>query len=325
MINPTFSIIIPCYNVEDYVEIAIDSCLSQIDIENDEFELIIINDGSTDSTINKLEKYRVFKNIKIIDQENRGLSAARNRGLSAASGDYILFLDSDDWFKVDALSVLKKNLTSDVILFPLIYYYDDTNIVNNSIGNLVEGEYTPQEILQFTIGASQFQSCPAPSKCYKRTFLLNNNICFIEGILHEDGPFFLEVLAKVNSVRYISEFFYYYRQKRSQSITTQKRTWRNAESIFLGNKYVFNIYKFSNRHVCYYYIATMIMQLYSFYASHDDEKKVLTYMGKLSTRKFLLNSLVRCVLPFRDVALCLLAIFAPRFGRLLHDINVRIR
>ena len=91
-----FSIIVPVYNVENYVDKCIKSILNQT-YKN--YEVIIINDGSTDNSLNIINKYKNNKKIKIITQKNKGLSNARNNGMKMATGDYLLFIDSDDYIE----------------------------------------------------------------------------------------------------------------------------------------------------------------------------------------------------------------------------------
>ena len=97
------SVIVPAYNTEKYIGTCIDSLLAQTYIN---YEIIIINDGSTDHTLSILDKYRQHPNIRIFSQENAGLSAARNRGISVSNGDLICFIDSDDYVSSDYLTKL---------------------------------------------------------------------------------------------------------------------------------------------------------------------------------------------------------------------------
>lgn len=99
-----FSVILPVYNGERYIDDAVESALKQ---RERDWELIIINDGSTDGTGRALEKYKSLPRIKIIAQKNLGVSAARNRGIAASSGDYIAFLDADDVWSEDHLEVMR--------------------------------------------------------------------------------------------------------------------------------------------------------------------------------------------------------------------------
>ena len=91
------SIIIPVYNTEEYLPRCLNSCLEQ-DLLANEYEIIAINDGSSDNSLQILNAYALkYPNIRVINQENRGLGATRNRGLNLAIGEYIWFVDSDDW------------------------------------------------------------------------------------------------------------------------------------------------------------------------------------------------------------------------------------
>ncbi len=101
MNTPLVSVVMPAYNAAKYIDRAIDSVLSQNDID---LELIIINDGSKDNTLEMLEPYKQYDNITILDNEqNLGVSATRNKGIAIAKGKYIAFLDTDDWWTADKL------------------------------------------------------------------------------------------------------------------------------------------------------------------------------------------------------------------------------
>ena len=124
--KPSLSIVIPVYNVEQYLP----KCLDSVLVDN-QFtgQVICVNDGSTDGSLAILEEYVArYSNMEIISQSNAGLSAARNVGLQAASGDYVMFLDSDDWLKPNALFKLSELIHGeDVIYFNGLKYYEATN------------------------------------------------------------------------------------------------------------------------------------------------------------------------------------------------------
>ena len=106
------SIIVPIYNVEKYVEKCIRSCEAQ-DISKEDYEVVVINDGSPDNSLKIVERIAdEFPNIKIISQPNKGLSAARNTGMRNASGDYYMFVDSDDWIAEKCLGKIQEQITN---------------------------------------------------------------------------------------------------------------------------------------------------------------------------------------------------------------------
>lgn len=126
-----YSIVVPVYNTEKYLKRCIDSVLNQT-YKN--FEIIIINDGSKDNSKEILNEYKNNKQIKIINQENHGLSYSRNVGIKEASGDYILFLDSDDFYQIELLETLNKNITNEeIIKFGFMDFKNSTQTPNKTI------------------------------------------------------------------------------------------------------------------------------------------------------------------------------------------------
>lgn len=122
----SISLIIPVYNMEKYLVHCLESVIKQISSFD---EIIIVNDGSTDNSLFICEKYMSkYKNFKLINQENKGLSAARNIGMNLASSEYVMFLDSDDYLRTDTVSCLKKELRKfhyDVIYFDTDIHCED--------------------------------------------------------------------------------------------------------------------------------------------------------------------------------------------------------
>ena len=114
MKKPKFSIIVPVYNTEKYVKRCLDSIKSQ---SFKDYEVIIVNDGSTDNSSDTISKYP----YKVINQENQGLSMARNNGVKDANGEYLIFLDSDDYIEKDLLKEINKSLSNnpDLVRFKI--------------------------------------------------------------------------------------------------------------------------------------------------------------------------------------------------------------
>lgn len=215
------SVILCVYNEEKYVRQAIESILGQTLTD---LELIIVNDGSTDGTQDIIESYR-DKRIKVINQENIGLGASRNKGLRVARGDYVTFLDGDDWFSPEALeeSYNKAVLNdTDILMFQMINYDDDTGrIYENDWFNLNsfdktfdERVFSPKDTKDFLFDLS----VSACQKLYKNTFLKESDVLFPEGIYFEDMPFFFEIYLKAQRIAILRKHFYF-RRKHSASIT----------------------------------------------------------------------------------------------------------
>lgn len=199
MIN--YSVIIPAYNIESYVD-KLNSFIKNIKNNRNDVEFIIINDGSTDNT--KLKLNILAEEIIYLEQENKGVSSARNLGLQIATGNWILFLDSDDEFSLKIFDILdfidnKKEL----ILFN---YKINTSIVNK---DLVSGIYNNSFLLnRFLTKKNNFSIC---CFCYKKDFLLKNNLFFKDGYkLGEDIHFLLRALLFSSEINYINNALFIY-------------------------------------------------------------------------------------------------------------------
>ncbi len=217
------SVIVPVYNVQRYLAYCLDSLICQ---NFDDMEIICINDGSTDKSSQILDKYLLFdKRIKVITQKNNGLSAARNTGMKEAKGDYIIFVDSDDWVFPAAAASLYKTITesnadfviAEFLIFNSVsqkYYYTNRNNSNPVYHN--PGKIFRKQDLSPVNFLDLFTS--AWGKIYKREFLLKNAITFPEGLIFEDVLFFIEVYLKSYNFCYINQPVYFYRHNRSGSI-----------------------------------------------------------------------------------------------------------
>lgn len=138
------SIIVPIYNIENYLKQAVESLLNQIRYN---YEIILVNDGSTDSCLEICKKYKMFTNIKVINKANGGLVSARKAGVMASEGDYITFLDGDDWidkaYYYNMLYTAKK-YDADVVCSGYIEYNDGKCIENKN--SIKSGEYSGENL-----------------------------------------------------------------------------------------------------------------------------------------------------------------------------------
>ncbi len=215
------SIIIPVYNVEQYLKECLDS-VKQLNIYN--YEVIIINDGSTDNSLTICKQYcKKYSNFRVITQENQGLSAARNTGISYSRGKYLTFIDSDDFINPSLFKLLLREMDkehADVIRGDYNLYYEDIDIINDAdrkkinIGQVISGLELIKE--QLKNNKYQIVSC---TSIYRTQYLIENNIFFREGTFFEDHEFTLKVLLKKNNRVIWTNCSYYYYRQRHNSIT----------------------------------------------------------------------------------------------------------
>lgn len=219
------SIIIPVYNVEQYIEKCLRSCLEQ-DIPHTDYEIIVVNDGSPDGSIAIAEQVAAnAENITVISQENGGLSAARNTGMSVARGDYIWFVDSDDTIKEKCLSSLLALCINEIDVVSISH-----NIVkNNDVTSYRTNHATSGKGL-LKLGAF----VPAPFYIMRREFLKYNNLHFVKGIYHEDLEFTPRMLYLADNIVCTELCAYNYLQ-RENSITTTPNAKRAFDYITIAN------------------------------------------------------------------------------------------
>lgn len=209
--NPLVSVVVPVYNVEQYL----DECLNSIRQQTYEnLEIIVVEDCSTDQSLEVLSKHLNDQRIKLIRHEkNSGLSAARNTGIDAAKGDYIMFVDSDDYIHNNLIQLCLDNISkkkSDVIVFDFYSFYDGEK-VNNRNKEYNSKFFNQSEYLKY----HHF----AWLKFLKADVVKNNSLRFPVGYYYEDWPFHWELAFKNYKVLYLNTPLYYYRL-RSGSITS---------------------------------------------------------------------------------------------------------
>jgi glycosyltransferase involved in cell wall biosynthesis len=230
---PFFSVIVPVYNVESYLRQCLDSVIHQ-DYSN--YEVICINDGSTDDSSDILREYeQEDSRIKIIEQTNRGLSAARNAGIKAATGEYIFFLDSDDWIEPDTLKILaQKQNGEDMICFNGRRFFEDEQTEEPDKG-IEEAALSGWDYYnKYALMPRKFHFVCTVLRIYRREFLLTNNLFFKEGIFHEDNLFTPIVCYYAKSVKVIPDCLYIYRI-RAGSITQQYEPKRMFDLVEVAN------------------------------------------------------------------------------------------
>ncbi|WP_370978065.1 glycosyltransferase family 2 protein [Agaribacterium sp. ZY112] len=234
MPSPLVSIILPVYNVEAYLEQCLLSVLAQT---YEYYELICVNDGATDSSLSILERFssKFDGRMRIVSQENAGLAAARNTGLDLASGEYIYFLDSDDWIDAQTLAECTASIIqnhADLVVFNAEAFSEleaSSSIKElNYVRDLPKALYVNESIFSDTYARSYIaQSC---CYFYRRAAFINHR--FIPGILHEDHYFTTRLFIEASSTVVLERAFFM-RRIRPGSITTVKTTMAHAEGYYV--------------------------------------------------------------------------------------------
>ena len=226
------SIVVPVYNVEKYVA----ECLESL-LQLDDAEIIVVNDGSSDSSLEVVVGIQQRnKNIKVITQENAGLSAARNSGLMACTGDYVYFVDSDDIandFGVSEaydyakkknldiaqchIEVFKDGVFNERHLFRDVRYRKNSEILN---GDKYFKKY---------VRSGEFP-IPVFSNIYKRSYLLKHDLFFLNGVIHEDVEWVPRVFSMAGDVAFLNKTICYYRI-REGSITNEQMLSKGSRSL----------------------------------------------------------------------------------------------
>lgn len=238
------TIVVPVYNVEKYLAECLDSLIHQT---LREIEIICVNDGSTDNSPNILEDYRKKDDrIKIINQKNRGLSVARNVGCDNAKGEYVYFCDSDDYLALDAMEKCyetAKIYDVDVLRFGYRIFDDDNRQNMTDLDCLnTEQVITGVEMLELVFQAYM----PLISLLFiKKMYWKQNKCYFIDGIIHEDHSFFVEILIMAARAYHINVPLYY-KRVRQESIMTSLRPLQSVRGMMSTIKYLEKAYSFSS-------------------------------------------------------------------------------
>ncbi len=221
------SIIIPVYNAEKYLEECLQSCLDQ-DVEKEDYEIVCINDGSKDGSLPILQRCaQMHSNVLVIDQPNSGVSATRNRAMQVAKGDYIWFVDADDFIKPNCLARLKAAAANqDIVNFGAYAFAETFTAEEKQL--FLEDRLPPNETYW---GFACFH-------LYRNALIKENGLALNEAIKYgEDEVFYNDVYAVAERVIRLDETFYYYRQNPNSATNTvidPKKLLIRAHSVLLS-------------------------------------------------------------------------------------------
>lgn len=251
--GPLVSIIIPVYNVQNYIKECIESVLAQT---YNNIEVIAVDDGSTDSSVEILQQYSDERLLIYEHSQNKGQAAARNLGIEVSSGEYVLFVDSDDLIRNDTVEILvAENLKYDVSLvrFNAVSFEDQTDhlFTENAYNS---SNYLSESILYQGKNMKEFYLAYTASPVLyliKKPVIVENNIRFYEGIIHEDELFIATLYLYISSAKYIEQNLYKRRYRLDSTVMDKsekqlKRSFDSYVSIVKEYKRLLKMKKLSN-------------------------------------------------------------------------------
>lgn len=268
------SIIVPVYNAKDYISKCLDSLVNQT---LDDIEIIVVDDGSTDGSDKILKKYFSDK-VKVITQKNAGVAVARNTGLKIAKGEYIAYVDSDDWVELDMFEKMyNKAIQNDYDAVMCDFWYIDDNKKWDGILTNNDDILTLKQKKDFMI-----KMFPVIwNKIYKRSKI--GKFKFKDGVWAEDVEYLYRIMPSIDSIGIVNEkYYYYYQREKSESRLYDKRVYNYIDNFngivnFYTNKKYYNIYR-NELEYCYvrYLYATFIKRASYFKDKKDYNKAVDT-------------------------------------------------
>lgn len=276
------SVIVPVYNVEEYLE----ECLESIKRQTyTDIEVILVNDGSTDRSKEICERYcEKDSRFKLVNQENKGLSGARNRGMLESKGEFISFVDSDDVLKEDMLDQLMKQMTSEDIDIVECWYTNEKQELELSIPKNVKTIFQgdSKEAL-VSLCKDNIVRLNAVAKLFRRQVIVN--FPFLEGLFYEDvygGIGILKHIRKMVKINYIG---YYYRVRQG-SIMNREFNIKNLDLFTICDKleqlYQGDTFALAYIHRRLFHLVLMHIVDYHIFEGNPYKEKYVEYLNRYS-------------------------------------------
>ena len=292
--QPLISVIIPVYNVEDYLRGCVDSVINQT-YKN--LEIILVDDGSTDLSGKICDEYaEKDERVSVIHQENGGLSAARNTGLDKASGEYIYFLDSDDYVADNTfetlLSIAEKD-DSDIVFFDAVSFADTNDFIVKQ--NYIRKNKYPTDngynIFCALTQKKEYHSA-VPLLFIKEKFLSERKLSFVPGILYEDMVFTYQALCLAQIASQCDKAFYYRRYRKDSIMTSSKKIKHFSSCIDvckINAKFTFETLGTNFAHEICSYLSRCAFNVFNVYEKLIKTDKKACKKELKSFKKYLLN------------------------------------
>ena len=275
---PKYSVIIPVYNTEKYLDRCLESVLKQT---NQDYEIIVVNDGSTDNSLDILNKYK--ESITIINQENQGLSIARNNGVAKSSGKYLIFLDSDDFLETklfENIDKVSKN-NPDIIRYGLNEVRnEEITSINNTAFNNLDGKDA------FKIIVQDKYIEPAWLYAINKEFYNKNNFEFMPNMYHEDFGIIPKIICLASKVTSISYNGYNYYIRENSIMNDNTNLLKKANDFMTQGKILLKEDSFPKEY--YSYIANSLISKAKTLKGKD-KKDYIKILKKMKISKYLLT------------------------------------
>ncbi|NTU88407.1 MAG: glycosyltransferase [Actinobacteria bacterium] len=274
---PRISVIVPVYKVERYLDTCVQSIFAQTYTD---FELILVDDGSPDCCGDLCDAYaKEDARVRVIHKENGGLSSARNVGLEICIGEYVAFVDSDDWLAPSYLERLLIGIEEPGVDISVCGYIpvDEEGAEVAASLNLVPKFYTPAQAIETVLYERDFDTS-AHMKLYKRS--LFSDMRFTEGILFEDFDVLYRLFARCERIYYIGACLYFYRI-RSGSIMTSEFSSAKLELVAIAKRILdFVDADFPEIHsaAVYRYVVSVLATLRGLVLSNEQDKEEIQRM-----------------------------------------------
>ena len=292
--KPKVSVIVPIYNVQDYLPKCLNSLINQT---LKDIEIICINDGSTDDSLIILQNFAFQdKRIKVIDQENKGVSAARNAGLDIAKGEFVGFVDGDDWVDLNFYECLyntAKLSNSDIVKGNLCIMYKNNNSLltgrNEEIYKTIKDERSLCVKFYYEFSTA----------IYNNQLLKNSNIHFNDSTFAEDIDFLCAVTCKAKKYEQRDDVFYYYLQNNKSTTKNLNKKhlndllkmsynmYGNILAANVNNETLYSFYKLRKKELESYFPLAKKLNYYDSYKKMTDEFLSLFKITKIKYYYFL--------------------------------------
>ena len=290
------SVIVPVYNSEKYIERCINSITHQT-YRN--LEIIIVNDGSTDKTLDICKKlqYDDYR-IKIINQENKGVSNARNTGIENSIGKYVAFVDSDDYIEPDMYEIMQRDIyeyNADISRARAYVYDRDGSVRHNYNDNSVINFDNKYDIIHNFVNGEL--SIAVWDKLFKREVI--GDVRFNENVFHEDTMFVWDVIRNANTIVYNKSQFYHYKKRMEGSLTSKKFDNENFSLGIYGKDFLEEIKKNSPSNIndailfyfnCLYFILKIYVRDFDYVKQNKEYRvKILNILKEMKSLMEILN------------------------------------